>query len=157
MARTTDAAADAVPLFVRLPAATAGKLNQVASDLGTSKKNVITALVAGYAGLAGDTAAASRPRATAGSPRRVVIEMGSDPPAVGHAAFFPYEPPEVLSAAEAAELLQVDVSVVENMAAAGELPGRSIAGDWRFSRAAILRWLDHQGEPAQQSPSRRDV
>jgi excisionase family DNA binding protein len=131
---------DAVPLFVRLPAATADKLNQVAADLGTSKKNVITALVAGYAGARGEAIA------DGGSPRRVIVEMGADAPAIGHAAFFPHDPAEVLTAAEAAELLQVDASVVESLAASGELPGRMIAGDWRFSRAAILRWLDHGGE-----------
>ncbi|HEV7679278.1 MAG TPA: helix-turn-helix domain-containing protein [Candidatus Dormibacteraeota bacterium] len=113
------AATDAVPLFVRLPAATAGKLTQVASDLGTSKKNVITALVAGYA----------------------------PPPGVGRAEFFPADPPEVLTAAEAAELLRVDVAVVEQLAASHELPGRRVGDSWRFSRAAILRWLDHHGEP----------
>ena len=49
-------------------------------------------------------------------------------------------------AAEAAGLLRTDEETVERMAAAGELPGRMLGATWRFSRAAILRWLGGEDE-----------
>lgn len=60
------------------------------------------------------------------------------------------EEPEVLTTAEAASLLRVDESQLLDAATRRELPGRMIAGDWRFSRAALLSWLgadhgDHAG------------
>jgi excisionase family DNA binding protein len=79
--------------------------------------------------------------------------MGSETPAVGRAEFVPYQTPEVLTPTEAADLLRVEVAVVESLAASHQLPARMIAGSWRFSRAAILRWLDHHGEPSQTSQS----
>lgn len=36
---------------------------------------------------------------------------------------------------------QVDAAEVTAPAEAGELPGRRIAGAWRFPRAALLEWL----------------
>ena len=48
---------------------------------------------------------------------------------------------EVLTAAEAAALLQVDDAAVVAAAEAGDLPGRRLGGEWRFSRAAVLAWL----------------
>jgi excisionase family DNA binding protein len=43
-----------------------------------------------------------------------------------------------------AELLRIDEETVEQMADAGELPGRRLGDAWRFNRAAVLRWL---GDP----------
>lgn len=48
---------------------------------------------------------------------------------------------EVLDVKQAAELLQVHPVTVRNLAAGGEIPGRKLGGQWRFSRAALLRWL----------------
>ena len=64
-----------------------------------------------------------------------------DTPVVGRASFLASGPPEVLGLAQAADLLQVEPDVVEAMAAAGELPGRQLGDDWRFSREGLLRWL----------------
>ena len=47
----------------------------------------------------------------------------------------------MLTPEEAAELLQVDVEVVLDLARSGELPGRELGGHWRFSRAGLLQWL----------------
>jgi hypothetical protein len=41
--------------------------------------------------------------------------------------------------------LQLEAAVVERLAAAGELPGRMLAGEWRFSRSALLAWLAQPG------------
>jgi excisionase family DNA binding protein len=43
---------------------------------------------------------------------------------------------------EAAEFLRVPVTDVERMARKGSLPGRAIGGQWRFSRIALVQWLN---------------
>jgi predicted DNA-binding protein len=57
-------------------------------------------------------------------------------------------PDEVMTPGEAGLLLKLDDAAVIAAAERGELPGRRIAGDWRFSRSAVLAWLD----PPDQSP-----
>jgi excisionase family DNA binding protein len=47
----------------------------------------------------------------------------------------------VLTLAQAAELLQVPEDAVRSLADAGDIPGRLIAGEWRFARAALVAWL----------------
>jgi excisionase family DNA binding protein len=47
----------------------------------------------------------------------------------------------VLTTAQLAELLQTDEKTVRAIAQKGELPGRKVGRDWRFSRAAVLDWL----------------
>jgi excisionase family DNA binding protein len=47
----------------------------------------------------------------------------------------------VLTGEQLAELLQVDVKTVRSLAARGQLPGRKIGREWRFSRRAVLDWL----------------
>ena len=114
------------PLFVRLPAEQADKLDRASHELRVAKKDLVTALVA---------------RAEFDDMRRVVIETGRDELTVGRADFRPDPAPEVLTLAQAAELLQLEQAAVAELAEAGELPGRRIAEEWRFSRAAILAWL----------------
>jgi excisionase family DNA binding protein len=46
-----------------------------------------------------------------------------------------------LTAEQLAELLQVDAKTVRALAACGELPGRKLGRNWRFSRRAVLDWL----------------
>ena len=60
---------------------------------------------------------------------------------MGSYSFQPYEPPEVMSAAQAAGFLQVEEAVVIELAEAGQLPGRKLGSAWRFSRAALVAWL----------------
>ena len=114
------------PLFVRLPAAEADKLDRASHDLRVAKKDLVTALVA---------------RAQFDDMRRVVIETGGEELTVGRADFRPLAAPEVLTLEGAAELLQLAPDAVAELAAAGELPGRRIGDEWRFSRAAVLAWL----------------
>jgi excisionase family DNA binding protein len=114
------------PLFVRLPAAEADKLDRASHELRVAKKDLVTALVAG---------------ARFDDVRRVVIETGGDELTVGRADFRPNPVAEVLTLEGAAELLQLSSEVVAELAAAGELPGRRIGDEWRFSRAAVLDWL----------------
>jgi excisionase family DNA binding protein len=119
---------DERPLFVRLPATEAEKLDRAAHSLRLPKKDLVTALIARHLDSVEDQ-------------RRVVVELGSDALTVGHASVRPAEPPEVLSLAQLSELVQVPEADLAAMAEAGELPGRRIGGEWRFSRAAVLAWL----------------
>jgi excisionase family DNA binding protein len=119
---------DERPLFVRLPAPEAEKLDRAAHSLRLPKKDLVTALIARHLDNVEDQ-------------RRVVVELGGDALTVGHASVRPAEPPEVLSLAQLSELVQVPEADLAAMAEAGELPGRRIGGEWRFSRAAVLAWL----------------
>ena len=118
---------DRTPLYVRLPKAEAERLDRAAFELKTSKQDLVAGLVATYGDL--DTL------------RRVTIETVEDGLAVGHAAFRPFSPPDVLTVAELAGWLQVDEQAVAELAEKGELPGRRLAGEWRFARDAVLDWL----------------
>jgi excisionase family DNA binding protein len=48
---------------------------------------------------------------------------------------------EVLTLEQLATLLEVDSGDARELAEAGELPGRKIAEQWRFSRQAVMAWL----------------
>ena len=48
---------------------------------------------------------------------------------------------EVMTAAQLADLLQVDEATVLELAERGELPGRRVGGEWRFGRTAVMAWL----------------
>jgi excisionase family DNA binding protein len=126
-------AADAA-LFVRLPAAAAAKLDRAAEALRVPKKDLITGLVSTYVdpdsarGLDALGVLATR-KATAGT--------GT----LGSYSFQPYEPPEIMNAAQAGEFLQIEESAVVELAEARKLPGRKLGSAWRFSRAALVAWL----------------
>jgi excisionase family DNA binding protein len=118
---------DRTPLYVRLPTTEAERLDRAAFELKTSKQDLVAGLVAAYGDL--DTL------------RRVTVETTDDGLAIGHAAFRPFSPPDVLTVAELASWLQVDEHAVAELAEQGELPGRKLAGEWRFAREAVLDWL----------------
>lgn len=52
------------------------------------------------------------------------------------------EPDKVITLSELAEMLKINEPAVMERVAAGELPGRRFGDQWRFSRLAVLRWLD---------------
>ena len=106
-----SAMSESQPLFVRLPRRAAERLESVAAETGATKREVITKLITG------------------------------DDLVVGAHAFRPGEPNAVLTLPDAAELLRVGTAVVEELAEAGQLPGRRVGGEWRFAREALLRWL----------------
>jgi excisionase family DNA binding protein len=103
------------PVFMRLPVAAAERLDQIAYERNASKREVVTRLI-----------------------------LGNDI-TVGQHAFVPAPEPVVLTPAQAAELLQLEEAVVLELATAGELPGRRLGGEWRFTRRTLLEWLE-QGE-----------
>jgi excisionase family DNA binding protein len=109
---------DRTPLYVRLPTEEAEKLDRAAFELKTSKQDLVAGMI-----------------------RRFTVETTDEGLAIGHAAFRPFSPPEVLTVADLASWLQVDERAVAELAEEGELPGRKLAGEWRFAREAVLDWL----------------
>jgi excisionase family DNA binding protein len=115
------------PLYVRLPAAEARRLDEAAHRLRRSKQELVTSLVASLR--------------DADVLRRVTVETSDDGLTVGHAEFRAFDPPDVLTTAQLAEWLQVEEPTIAELAEAGELPGRKLGGEWRFAREAVLAWL----------------
>lgn len=118
------------PLYVRLPATEAARLDRAAYELRTSKQALVTSLVSRHLHELADG---------------IAVGALGDEPVRGHASLRPAEVPEVLTPAEAAAWLRVDEATVLELAEAGDLPGRRLAGRWRFSRAAVLEWLASAG------------
>lgn len=52
------------------------------------------------------------------------------------------ESKEVLSAEETAAFLGFRVYTIREKARAGEIPGRKVGKEWRFSRRLLLEWLE---------------
>jgi excisionase family DNA binding protein len=109
-----DMQSSSKPLYVRLPIADADRLNAVAASTGKSKRQLVSEAVRDH--------------------------LDDGELAVGRIALRE-APSEVMTLAQAAQLLQLDEPQVEESAKRGELPARRIGGEWRFSRAAVLAWL----------------
>jgi hypothetical protein len=58
----------------------------------------------------------------------------------------------VLDLHETAQLLRLQPEQVLARVADGDLPGRCFDGEWRFSRDAVLRWLDGADKPGSRRP-----
>src|SRR4051812_28155484 len=116
-------------LYVRIPRSQAEKLDRAAFELKVPKQDLVAGLVEDMKIAPGFTR------------RRTEVVEVDDSLSVGRASFLPYGQPEVLTLAEAAELLQAEEGVVEAMADSGDLPGRKLGEDWRFSRNALIEWL----------------
>jgi excisionase family DNA binding protein len=104
---------DRVPLFVRLPRSQAAALDRLADTTGQHKQHLVSELIA-------DRLEVGR------------INLEESPGAFTE---------EVLTLEEVAQLLRLPVKAVESLVRAGDLPGRQIGQEWRFARAAVLRWL----------------
>ncbi len=50
--------------------------------------------------------------------------------------------PLVMTAQEVADLLRISYRVIIKMAKESAIPAFMVAGQWRFSRSAILKWID---------------
>lgn len=106
---------DRSALFVRIPSAQARRLDVRARTLGRTKQDFVS-----------DLLAASLDSSASGGPG-----------AEGRT-----EPDEVVTLAELAEMFKLGEAAVMERVATGELPGRRFGKEWRFSRLAVLRWLD---------------
>ena len=104
-------------LFVRVPERQAKALDRLSFELKRPKRAIVSALLATL-----ETDA-----------RRLVVGHADlDPSPLGG---------EVLGLDQLAVLLAADEGVLRELAEAGELPGRKLGSEWRFSRAAVLDWL----------------
>ena len=132
---------DTAALFVRLPLEEAEKLDRFAFERRIPKRDVVRRLVAER--LDDADVLWHRP---APPPFTLPLPPDADM-VVGRADFAPAPAAEVLTAAQAAELLQADEDAVLALADAGELPGRKIGDEWRFLRRAVLAWLGGAAPP----------
>ena len=69
---------------------------------------------------------------------------------------FGLDPLDVLTLEELADYLKVSTAVALRAIKEQNLPGRNIAGEWRFLRDAVANWLRGQEEPAQQQQRTRE-
>lgn len=107
-------------LFVRIPAAQARQLDSRARALGRTKQDLVADLLAASLDPAAPSQADKSPGGT---------------------------PDDVLTLDELARLLKLDATTVMVRVGAGELPGRRFGDQWRFSRRAVLAWLDGSDMP----------
>lgn len=126
-------------LYVRLPATASEKLDRASEALGVPKKDLVAGLVERY--VDPDSRRGLAALGSLSSPRRITVDLPDAGPAMGSYSFQPYDPPEVMTAEQAARLLQIDEKLVVELAEAGQLPGRKLGSVWRFSRAALVAWL----------------
>jgi excisionase family DNA binding protein len=126
-------------LFVRLPNDHARRLDRAAAALSARKKDLVAGLVDRY--VDPDTPEGLAALRDIAGQRRVIVEEGRPAMQPGHHAFHPTTPREVLTVAEAAELLAVEADTILALAEQGELPGRKIGSEWRFARRGLLDWL----------------
>src|SRR5438128_12323869 len=110
-------------LFVRVPADAAEKLDRVAFELKRPKRAIVAALLS-------------------------ALDLADGQLVIGRAELQRAgRGDEVLTLAQLAELLRVEEETVRDLAERGELPGRKIGGEWRFSRLAVLDWLAGRSQP----------
>lgn len=107
------------PLYVRLSADHTRRLENAVSASGKTKRQLV---------------------------EDAVERLTDDGLAVGRVTLRE-ELPEVLTVGEAASLLRVDEAQLLKAVQRGEVPGRRIANDWRFSRSALISWLSGSEEP----------
>lgn len=132
-------------LYVRLPATAVDKLDRAATALGVHKKDLVAGLVSKY--VDPDSQRGLSALGSLSQPRRVTVDVGEPGPALGSYSFQAYDPPEVLNAEQAAQLLQITPELVIALSESGQLPGRKLGTDWRFSRAALVAWLANPAGP----------
>ena len=125
---------DYTALYVRIPTAEAEKLHRAADVLRSSKRELITKLVAHF-----DPEDPVWTREVAGPLPGAQAEWS-----VGQHSFQPAAELEILTPAQLAGLLQVEEEIVVELAEKGELPARKVGEEWRFARSAILAWLGEE-------------
>ena len=129
MARPRRREDETQALFVRIPSTAAAKLDRASYALNTPKRDLIANLVARYVDPEDPSA---------------LTELGGSEQSelpLGRHWFRPADVPEVLTLAQVAEFLQVEEDAARELAERGELPGRKVGDEWRFSRQAVLDWL----------------
>jgi hypothetical protein len=131
------------PLYVKLPANAVEKLDRASAALGVPKKDLVAGLVSRY--VDPDSQQGLQTLTTL-SVRRP-LDTADAGPMVGAYSFQPYDPPEIMNAAQAGQFLQIDEKNVIELAEAGKLPGKKLGPVWRFSREALVQWLSTPEPP----------
>ena len=65
--------------------------------------------------------------------------------------------PDVLTAKQVAAYLQVSYKIIINLAKAGDVPAFMVAGQWRFLRSDLDRWLTVMSRKDYRGPALPDV
>jgi excisionase family DNA binding protein len=125
------------PLYVKLPTAAVDKLHRASEAFGIPKKELVAQLVTRYIDLDSQRGLAER---GAGSTKPLAA-TGERAAMVGTYSFHPYDPPEIMTAEQAGQFLQISEANVIELADAGKLPGKKLGPVWRFSRDALVAWL----------------
>src|SRR4051812_40596294 len=105
-------------LYVRLPAVAVEKLDRAAELLGMHKKDLVAGLVTKYVDPGSPQGLDELGQLS--EPRRGTIELRDNGPRVGSYSFRPLELPEVLTAEQASQLLQLTEATVLELAEAGQ-------------------------------------
>lgn len=147
------------PLFVRLPSEQAACLDDAARRLRQTKGLIVAQAISNYLAQLDEPvgrdvvdSATRFVQARSGESFVPTVEGSVDPSIpvgidalrgapIGRHSFMPAQELEVLTLEQLAHLLSLDVDAVLALAEAGEIPGRKLREDWRFSRAAVLAWL----------------
>ena len=138
-------------LYVRLPANAVDKLDRAAEILGVHKKDLVAGLVTKY--VDPDTRRGLNGLGQLSQPRRVTVDLGGSAVSVGSYSFQPYELPEVLTAEQASQLLQIPEPTLLELAESGQLPGRKLGTVWRFARVALVEWLSQPQSRSAKPPT----
>jgi hypothetical protein len=107
---------DHTPLYVRLSADPSSRLERAVALSGKTKRQLVD---------------------------EALLDQFSDEGFVVGRVALREEAPEVMTLGEAAALLRLESPALEQAARVGEVPARKIAGCWRFSKTALLAWLDN--------------
>jgi excisionase family DNA binding protein len=134
-------------LYVRLPTGAARRLSEAAEALRTPKKDLVAGLVSHY--LDPDSEPGLTTLRGLATTRHITIQESEGDRHIpvgqvygvagGPSGWLPL--PEVLTSVQAAQLLAVPERVVVELAESGDLPGRKLGEQWRFSKAALVAWL----------------
>ncbi len=127
-------------LFARLPVDLAEQLTRGAFELGVSKQALVTALVDRHVDVSTPRGLKKLRELTEGEPlTKTSPTLRGTTRARQRSGV--HEAPDVLTAAQLASLLQLDVAAVVAAAETGTIPGRRVGTEWRFLRQAIIDWL----------------
>lgn len=124
MPNPTSKTPEKAALFVRIPTASAKKLEQHAKREGRSKQDIVAKLIHQELQKPTGTNAKHSPEVT------------------------PSETPEIMTLPELSVHLRISEDELQRKVNAGELPVRRFGDEWRFSRQAIENWMEGTDRPA---------
>jgi len=102
-----------VPLYVRLPAEQVAAIDRIVQTTGVRKQQLVSDMIS-------DHLSVGR------------LEITESPA---------FTSSEILTVVEAAQLLRVEPSAIDERIADGGIPARRLGTEWRISRVALMDWL----------------